>query len=137
MIPNPELVLLEAGKVKVTNLWVTIGSRRYPLSNIASVEVGRGDPGSCLRFALVFGALGSGYAAACMLSQGTLESVAAFAILGLLLIGAAIWSAKAGKPTFTVKLGNASGKWNILESRDLAVIQRIVAAINEAILLKM
>lgn len=38
------------------------------------------------------------------------------------------------KPTYVVRIGSASGEANILSSKDRASIQKIVAAINNAII---
>ncbi|OGC81519.1 MAG: hypothetical protein A2V81_04430 [Candidatus Abawacabacteria bacterium RBG_16_42_10] len=52
---------------------------------------------------------------------------------GLILLIWGIASANNAKPTFAVRIGTAGGESNVLESSDSEHIQKIVDAMNKAI----
>ena len=131
-----EVSILEQGNVKVTNLRVIIGAKTYALSNITSVELGRADQSSCGPVVAIFAGLG-------ILAWGVMSliakdwgSAAAGILFGVLFVWGGLAVSRSAKPTYSVKVGSASGESNILQSPDLATIQTIVNAINEAIIRK-
>ncbi len=129
-----ESVLQEQGNVKVTDKRVVIGAKTYALANITSVEMGRRDEsGSGALLKLVVGLILMGIGTLLTFTNGVSFFALAMAAIGALLVWQGNKASKERVSTYLVKVGSASGESNILESKDLNVIQPIVNAINDAI----
>lgn len=63
----------------------------------------------------------------------TSESIGGF-IVGALMLVAGLVIAALSKPSYIVRLGSASGEADALISKDREYIQKIVNALNEAII---
>lgn len=133
MPATEEQTVLEQEGIRVTNLRAVIGNKTYAMSNITSVEMGRKDPSGCgpgiLILVGILMAVGGGVG----ISEKAWGSGLVWLALGVLAIVGGYLTSKRAKPTYTVKVGSASGESNILGSADMDRIQRIVSAINEAI----
>jgi hypothetical protein len=110
-----------------------IGSKTYAMSNITSVEMGRKDPSGCGPGVLILVGIVMAVGGGVGISENSVGSGAVWLVFGALAIFGGVMASKRAKPTYTVKIGSASGESNIMESRDQPTIQQIVNAINEAI----
>lgn len=122
----PEHIFFEDKSVKVTNARAIVSGKTYAMANITSVSVFT-EPArrnGCGVALIVLGAL------FCLflfyketLSVGVMGVLAI--IFGLMLRGT--------REKFFVRLTSSSGEANVLESHDRGYIERVVAAVNEAI----
>jgi len=131
--PAEQCLLNEAGIFISTSRFVS-GSQTYAMSGITSVGAGTEHPskvGAIL--AMLFGA----FIALCglgllVVTKGGIVVV----LIGAGIIALGIMVLKAKVPIYSVLLRSASGEQKATSSKELNFIQRIVAAINQAIVLR-
>jgi Family of unknown function (DUF6232) len=123
-----EVSVYRDGNIQITNLRAILHDKTYAMANITSVSTFRQDantaPGIVLTILgglVLLGGLGSNSAVGCALIFG----------LPMFVVGLIIGIA--AKHVYWVRIGSASGETNALRSNDRAYIQRIVDAMNEAI----
>jgi hypothetical protein len=141
-MPANEQVILEEGQVRITNLRAILGPKTYAMSNITSVTMAKSQPGTCLPFALLLGGaallalfLLSAYSA--LSSPRTTDAPSwILLVVGAISLAIGIIVHRGAKPDYIVKIGSASGESNALSSRDRASIERIVGAMNQAIVMR-
>jgi hypothetical protein len=141
-----ERIILEERDIRVTNLRAIVGNKTYAMSNVTSVSLNKKDPSSCL--SVTFLLIGVGLLGLFLLSLIQLLSSAiavprsvATPTLVLLLLGGGflaigILMRRTAKTTYVVRIGSASGESDALSSVDRALIERIVGAMNQAIVLR-
>jgi len=105
--------------VKVTNARFIVGSQTYAMSNITSVKASEDSPGRFTPIACVV------VGVACLFG-----SVKEFGIFLILLGG--VWLACL-KTTYYVSLTTAGGESKALSSEQREYIEKVVAALNNAI----
>jgi len=137
-----EVLYLQEGGALVTNARIVIGGKTYVLSGISSVSAVRIDPkiGGDL-FAAIIGAVGLLIALSNFASWWPNRffgdfpaSVAICGGVGLLLAGAGILNMRQARPRFAARIVSASGENDALVSKDEAQVDRLVEAINKAII---
>jgi hypothetical protein len=121
-IADPERTYYSDGTITITNARAVLGGKTYAMANITSVSTFTQAPsqtGASLLglFGLSLGLVGSG-----------VVSVLGWALFA---IGALVFFKR--KPTYCVRLGSASGEANALTDGRKDYIEKIVAALNEAI----
>ena len=133
MSADAETVIFENARVKVTNLRAVIDAKIYAMSDVVSVEMTRKDASSCIPVAMMIGGgLWALVTLFSLLSKFDAGNVVPFLFAaGLVALG--YYTVMSAKPTYAVKIRSASGESSILESKDKQVIERIVAAMTEAI----
>jgi len=133
MSADVETVIFENARVKVTNLRAVINAKTYAMSDIASVEMTRKDASGCIPVAMMIGGgLWALVTLFSLMSKFDAGNVVRF-LFAASLVALGYYTVMSAKPSYAVKFGGASGESNILESKDKQMIERIVAAINEAI----
>jgi hypothetical protein len=117
------------GAVTVTNARAVLAGKTYAMANITSVSMAMrpANRGVGIAVALVGLAI-----AACSAAAGSDASVGI--LFGILALGAGIALAVMAKPSYIVRIGSASGEADGLVSKDKEHIQKIVNAMNEAII---
>lgn len=122
----PEKTYFSDDAITVTSSRAVIGGKTYAMANITSVSKGKRPANTSGATALVLlGAL----MFLCALSGPGLV----IGVPGLVLAGLGIFNFTQARPDFVVRLGSASGEANALLHKDEAYIQRIVDAMNTAI----
>lgn len=128
-MPSEETVYFTDGRVTITNARAIIGEKTYAMINITSVSMGEIPPNKSLGIALILvGVLG----AVCVSMVG--ESWIGAGVWALIVVGGGIWALTVPKPKYVVRIGSASGEKNALVSPNREYIQKIVLALNEAII---
>lgn len=123
-----ETTYYSEGDVLITNARVVLGGKTYSMANVTSVAIGTAPANNKPAIAvLVVGAL----MAAC--SMGSSQGIVGV-IFGLILAGVGIYLLTQAKPNYVVRLGSSSGESDGLISRDRGYIEKIVKAINDAII---
>ena len=141
---SEEITYYSDGVIQITNARAVLGGKSYAMANITSVGIWERPPDRTPGVALTVGGLVTGLCACCP-ALGTLGShdsdVAGFGILfvvvgllGLVMLIAGIAIAATAKPSYVMRLGSASGEIDALISKDLDYVQRIVDAVNKAII---
>lgn len=114
------------GSVVITNSRAVIGGTTYAMSNITSVGMGSTPASRALGIIIaIFGVL-------VLLGGAAAESGGVIAF-GVVVLAVGIAAAVLPKPTYIVKLGSASGEQRALSSKDREFIERVVNAMNGAI----
>ncbi|OQC36126.1 MAG: hypothetical protein BWX64_02198 [Acidobacteria bacterium ADurb.Bin051] len=128
-----EHVFLNEGNIYVSNTKIVLTGTTYATANITSVAARITPPKQGCAITLiivgvlsVLGALGS------FGSAGAGESVVAVGFAAAILAAGVLWL-RALKPTYHVFLASASGEVQGLSSKDEALVDRVVAAITDAI----
>ena len=122
-----EVSVYRDGNIQITNLRAILHDKTFAMANITSVatfrEPAKTAPGIVLALlgGFVFLSTIASDADGCAMVFG----------LPMLIVGVAMWMA--AKDVYWVRIGSASGETNALQSRDRAYIQKIVDAMNEAI----
>ena len=124
--PSSEQIYFQDETVTVTRARAVLGDKTFAMSNVTSVAVGTETPS--LTPSLVLVAIGV-VAGICVATQDQVVGI----ILGALFLISGIAVGFASKPTHIVKLGSASGEQKALTSTDRAYIEKVVAALNQAI----
>jgi hypothetical protein len=115
----PEHVFLNEGGIQVTTARFVAKGRTYALSGITSVSLYQIKPrrGLVIAFAII--------------------SFIAFSqhssILGAVFLGFAVIGWFANPPTYSVRLMTASGESDAFTAKDRSQVERVVHALNEAI----
>lgn len=115
--------------VKVTSARAVLGDKTFAMSNITSVSMSEIPAKSGgLLFIVVIGLV-------ILLCGFTQQDEARWVAVGLgaVLVVIGLVLSNRVKPTYAVRIGSASGESNALEAEDKARIQKIVDAMNEAI----
>jgi len=136
-----EHVILEERDVRITNLRAILGNKTYAMSNITSVSLNKRTPS---RLPVTFLLMGAGLLALFLFSFIQLlggEDTNAIPVLVLLLFGGGflalgILMRWAIKPTYVVRIGSASGESDVLTSTDRDLTERIIGAMNQAIVMR-
>ena len=126
---TPETTYYQDGGITVTNARAVLGAKTYAMANITSVSMGEipanRAPGVVV--ALIGLAI-----AGCSASAGS--DATSGIVIGVIVLGIGIAIAAAVKIQYVVKIGSASGESNALVAKDKEYIQKIVNAVNEAII---
>ena len=126
----PETTYYQDGSIMVTNACAVLGSKTYAMANITSVSMGvipaNRTPG------IVVGIIGLAILV-CSASRGSNSSGGGI-IAGLVVLAIGVAIAFAVKTQYVVKIGSAFGESNALSSADQSYIQKVVNAVNEAII---
>jgi len=130
MTTPPETTYYQDGAITISNSRAVLGAKTYAMVNITSVTMGEKPanrtPGIVL--ALIGLAI-----AACAGSMGS-DSASGGIVIGILAIIGGIALAALVKPSYVVRIGSAGGESDALISKDREYIQKIVNAVNEAII---
>lgn len=118
-----EKTYLNQGNVVVTNTRVVIGGKTYAMTNVTSVSMAKQSssilpPVIAITVGVIIAAIVGG-------TFGNIIAVASI-IGGLVLLFTR-------KPNYVVKIGSASGESDALISNDQDYVQKIVNALNQAI----
>jgi len=123
-----EVVYFQDLGITITNARAVLGAKSYAMANITSVGMGHTPanrtPGVIV--ALLGVAFGGCLATASDSATGAL-------IFGLVLLLSGVAIAASAKSKYAVRIGSASGESDALSSDDREHIQKIVNALNEAI----
>lgn len=121
-----EETLYEDASCKVTTTRAIIGGTTYALANITSVKAEVDPAKRGLGIALaVIGGLAVAFGFGPMGNEGI--------AVGVVLLVAGITAVALAKASYHVTIGTAGGEVHALTSRDKLVVQRVTAALNEAI----
>lgn len=118
-----EQTFFKSADIQITNMRAVIGSRTYPISNITSVGMFEKTPSRV--FAVILMVVG-----VFMIIWSGLSPVS---VIGLLIILGGAYLMYTQKVEYIVRIGSASGEVNALASPNAAHIQKIVEALNNAI----
>jgi hypothetical protein len=128
---SAETSIYHDATIHVTNLRAMLQGRTYAMANVTSVSMytapGKPIPGYVLAVVgalFLFAGFGEGEGAGCA------------AFLGVVLLVTGILYAISQKNVYWVRIGSASGETNALSSRDRDYIEKIVAAMNDAIVMR-
>jgi hypothetical protein len=128
-----ETIYYSDADVKITNARAVLTDKTYSISNITSVVAGQkpgnGMPGCAVMVVGVLIAAGVFEFRDPMVGSNLLLE-----LISALVITTGFWLLLTVKPVYVVKIGSASGEKDALVSADRQYIQRVVAAINEAII---
>ncbi len=141
-----EQVFLSERRIKVTNARLMIKDETYSMAGIISVKSGvipgaKGEKTYSLKekFKIIiysFLILG-GFSQVCLLFGGWLFNLISLASLALMaLVIYVVVCAKDGEdelPTYTIYLRTASGELRALENQDRDFVEKVIKAINDAI----
>jgi len=119
--PSERTFFSDAG-ITITQARIVVPGQTYAMSGVTSVATYRKDPSRT--GPIVLGILG-----VLSLIGGAKTILGALIFLGLAV---AWWMAL--KPTFIVKLTSAAGEREAFTSKDESLVDRLVSAINEAII---
>lgn len=123
-----EVSVYRDGNIQITNVRAILHDKTYAMANVTSVSTFRQAANKAPGILLIL--VGSFL----LLSGLTADSMEGCGFgLGLPLLVVGIVITVAAKDVYWVRIGSASGETNALHSRDHAYIQRIVDAMNEAI----
>ena len=117
-----EKIFLDLGDVKVTSARFIAGNQTFAMAGVTSVKSDT-QPAK-IGWALIVAAIGG-----LMLFSGEGPGRS----LGFFLIGAGGLRAYFAKATYWVVLGSASGETKALSSPNISQIDRIIAALNDAL----
>ena len=131
---SQERTLFQEGDVQITDKRVVLGSKTYSMANITSVSTVEVKPMVALPIVMI--ALGGISIIVYIYMLTEAESVTGLLALGLILGGAGgIWYASKRGSIYIVRIGSASGEVDGMISKDRNLIDRIVKAINNAIVM--
>ena len=123
-----EVSIYQDANIHVSNLRAILQGKTYAMANVTSVsmftQVANTTPG------VIIAALGGLLALA---GFGSDDGFGCFVTFGLMLLAVGIAYFVSQKNVYWVRIGSASGETNALSSRDRDYINRIVNAMNEAI----
>jgi hypothetical protein len=122
---SEEQIFFEAGSVKVTSKRVVVGSQTYALSGITSVRFLQLKPRRLFPLALLV----AGFLLAKSNPAASIWHYLIFVAPG------AVWLLLQ-RSTYTVQLNSSSGESRALQSKKRDFIEQVVAAINQAIVVR-
>ena len=127
--PSNETTYFQEGNITITNARAVLGEKTYAMSNVTSVSMGTIPPNRStpIIIGLVGFALGG-----CGLASETRSW--ALIIIGLVAVAVAALIFFTAKERYIVKIGSASGEANALSSIRRDYIEKIVKAMNDAII---
>lgn len=137
-----EVTFYQDSVVLITNARAVLGAKTYAMAGITSVTTGVIPANRRIGIAIACFGLSAASCGCCPigLSMTGAKDTGGFIVLGIGLgllgmlgIAAGIVLALITKPTYVVRIGSASGEANALSSKDAGYIQKIVNAMNEAI----
>ncbi len=125
---QPETTYYEQGSIKVTSARAVFGNTSYALANITSVAAGTISPSVGLYIGMVIVGVG-------IIAYGFTVKNSGYVCwgAGAVLAVAGVIMARAQKNTYVVKIGTAGGEQRASMSQDRAEVDKIVAALNDAI----
>lgn len=129
---DQEKVYYESSGVTITNTRAIFFNTTYALANIASVRIFKEPPSRGPAIMLFLGGIFIGFIGLMMASLVTAAHL--ITLVGLITMGIAIYLSIKAKPDYIVKVSSSSGEADVLYSKDSGYIQRIVDAINQAII---
>lgn len=124
-----ETTFYSENAVQVTSSRVVMPGATYALRNISSVRTLEFKPSHTLDIALII-------IGVIILLIGASAKSAGAVLFGLVLAGAGVALFVTKKPEYVVKLGTNAGEQDGFRSKDKLSIDKIVNAINEAIISK-
>lgn len=123
-----EIAVYQDENIHVTNLRAMLQGKTYAMANVTSVsmfrQAGNTTPG-------VVAAVIGGFMLLGAVTDSELRGC--FLVFGLLILVIGIAILASTKDTYWVRIGSASGETNALSSTNRDYIQRVVNAMNEAI----
>ncbi len=141
-----EQIFLSEKRIKVTNARLMIKDETYSIAGIISVKSGfvpgvKGEKTYTFRdklkiifYSFVF--LG-GFSQICLLFSGFISNFVSLISLSLMTlviyVTATAKDDEDGAPAYSISLRTASGELRVLENQDLDFVQRVLKAINSAI----
>lgn len=121
-----EKTFFEQGGIKVTNARFISGGQTYSMNNVTSIKTSVIAPKRLwLVVGLVFGGM--------MALSGLMASNPVMVLLGGGLAGWCAYSLWRQRPQYDLLLTTAAGEASALSTGDKALLDRIVAALNDAI----
>ena len=127
--PDREIAYYQDSSIQITNSRAVIQGKTFVMANITSVSMNILPPNT--RPGLLVGALG---ALAWLLIIGSVIQSTTIAVVGTVIIACVGFAiAASAKSTYAVKIEGASGDAEALISPSRDYIQKIVSAMNEAI----
>ena len=128
-----EITILKEGNVKITNRRAIIGTKSYTMSNIISVNMRVNEP---KMFIPLFFTVNMGFCSV-LIALSNLQEYAQYLQMGLYTgITAILLFIISRKTKYSVQIKSAVGNIRILEANDRDAVERIVTAINQAIVLQ-
>jgi hypothetical protein len=122
-----EKVYYSDGEITVTNTRAIMGGKTYAMANVTSVSLGQTQQESSCGYALLF--LGI------LLAFGLLRSDTSFVgLIGILVVICGLFMLIQKSSEYVVRIGSASGETDALKNKDPQYIQKIVDAVNQAII---
>jgi fucose permease len=123
-----EIAVYQDENIHVTNLRAMLQGKTYAMANVTSVSMFRqaGNTAPGVVAAVIGGFMLLGAAA-------DSELRGCFLVFGLIILVIGIAILASTKDTYWVRIGSASGETNALSSTNRDYIQRVVNAMNEAI----
>lgn len=123
-----EKVYYQSGDVTITGTRAILGGKTYAMANITSVSMGKVAANRVPGIAIAVGGIAIGGCIGALSESGGMWALGAV----FLIIGVAV--AVMAKPKYIVRIGSASGETDALTHEDQDYIQKIVTAMNEAII---
>ena len=130
---SQEEVIFEGDSAKVTTARAILHGKTYAMSNITSVQSAKQDESPLIPFGVIaFGAILILVSGGILLTDGGLEPLVML-VLGIAAIagGVALW--RRLMPVYIVRIASSSGEADALQSKNKEFIDKVVSAINEAI----
>ncbi|MCK0069133.1 DUF6232 family protein [Kordiimonas laminariae] len=114
-----EKVFFDSNNVSVSNSRFIVSGQTYAMSNVTSVKTGTNvDPKAPKILIIIIGLITTAFSA----------------VIGLILIAVGIAILMSSKDSYSVILSTAAGENQALTSDDKNHIEKVVAALNEAII---
>lgn len=129
---NEERVFFNEGGNIVSVSRVIIDGTTYATANITSVKQMVRQPSTGCPLALIIVGVLTGLGALVAFSSSALEGLMGLVVTAAILAIGFAWM-RGLKPTHVVVLVSSAGETDALASRDKALVARVVAAINDAI----
>lgn len=122
MTAAAEHVLFREGSVTVTNARFIVSGQTYVMNGVTSIRSHRQEPSRALPLLLCF--------------FGLVLFIGDAYVWGVAAAAAGLAWLLAQKTQFTVVLSTAAGEQKALTSADRAFVQRIIDALNEAVIMR-
>ena len=123
---SQETTYYSSGNVSVTSKRAVFGAKTYSVANITSVEMADTPPDRKWPNLILL-------AGAALLVLSGITNSATPGIIGLIIVGVGLFLLFRAKRRYVVRLASASGETEALVSDDRDLIEKIVAAIQNAI----